>query len=110
MICDHDNVFLQIPTTCSPYLRKVFLPKLFVVIDSKKDNVIDIEEYISAIAMFRVGTLDEKIRGRCYCKRLYRCLAYCWNTLLSVLFMMYEPAKGGILTRSVDECGTRLCR
>jgi hypothetical protein len=34
--------------------------------DSKKDNVIDIEEYISAIAMFRIGTLEEKIRGRTF--------------------------------------------
>lgn len=31
--------------------------------DSKKDNVLDFEEYLCAVALFRAGSTEEKIRG-----------------------------------------------
>jgi hypothetical protein len=48
------------------------------VIDTKKDGVVDFEEYVAAVALFRVGTTEEKIK---------------------VLYMMYEPSKAGYLMR-----------
>ena len=54
------------------------IPKLFAIIDSKKDNVIDFEEYVCAVALFRLGSTEEKIR---------------------ILFLMYDPIKGIHLTR-----------
>lgn len=38
------------------------LPRLFTVFDTKKDGVIDFEEYLCAIALFRLGSADEKIK------------------------------------------------
>jgi hypothetical protein len=32
--------------------------------DTKKDGELDFEEFVSAIALFRVGTNEEKIKGR----------------------------------------------
>ena len=55
------------------YIRKHILPRLFAVMDGKKDNILDFEEYVCAVALFRIGTTEEKIR---------------------VLFLMYEPFKG----------------
>jgi Ca2+-binding EF-hand superfamily protein len=70
------NCHCKAPT--APYIRKHILPRLFAVIDGKKDNVIDFEEYVCAVALFRIGTTEEKIR---------------------VLFLMYEPFKGLHLTK-----------
>ena len=61
---------------CSMYVRKYILPRLFHVIDTKRDGLLDIEEYISAIALFRIGSTEEKIM---------------------LLFLMYEPQKNGFL-------------
>ena len=61
---------------CSMYIRKYILPRLFHVIDTKRDGLLDIEEYISAIALFRIGSTEEKIM---------------------LLFLMYEPQKNGFL-------------
>lgn len=47
--------------------------------DTKRDGVLDFEEYVSAVALFRVGTTEDKIK---------------------LLFLMYEPAtKTGALPR-----------
>jgi len=56
-------------------LHKRVLPRLFAAMDTKKDGVLDVEEYISAVALFRVGSTEEKIK---------------------VLFAMYEPIKEGL--------------
>lgn len=73
---NHDFIplqaFLQISFVCSPYLRKHLFPRFFRILDSKRDGYLDFEEYVSAIALFRVGTNEEKIKA---------------------LFMMYEPTK-----------------
>ena len=34
-----------------------------MTIDTKKDNVIDFEEYVCAVALFRIGNTEEKIRS-----------------------------------------------
>jgi hypothetical protein len=47
----------------SPYIRSHFLPRLFRVIDIKKDDGIDFEEYLSAVALVRVGKNEERLRG-----------------------------------------------
>ena len=48
---------------CPQYLRKHLLPRLFHTMDTKKDGVIDFEEFVSAVALFRIGTTEEKIKG-----------------------------------------------
>ena len=63
----------QVHAATESYIRKHILPRLFAVMDGKKDNVLDFEEYVCAVALFRIGTTEEKIR---------------------VLFLMYEPFKG----------------
>jgi hypothetical protein len=47
----------------SEYQRKYFLPRIFTVVDSKKDGLIDFEEFLSAVALFRVGSIEDKIKG-----------------------------------------------
>lgn len=49
------------------YVRKHVFPRLFTVFDTKKDGVIDFEEYLCAIALFRLGTADEKIKRERFC-------------------------------------------
>lgn len=46
----------------SDYVRKRVLPRVFNTLDTKKDGIIDWEEYISAIAVFRHGTIEDKIK------------------------------------------------
>ena len=55
------NCVVSVPS--SQYIRKNVLPKLFITIDTKKDNVIDFEEYVCAVALFRIGSTEEKIRS-----------------------------------------------
>ena len=52
------------------YSRHHMLPKLFIIIDTKKDSFLDFEEYLCALALFRFGTFEEKMR---------------------LLFIIYEP-------------------
>lgn len=52
------------------------LEKLFAVVDTKKDGVIDYEEYVCVVALFRVGSMEDKVK---------------------LLFTMYEPHKSGYL-------------
>jgi Ca2+-binding EF-hand superfamily protein len=35
---------------------------MFLVIDTKKDDVIDFEEFLCAVAVFRLGTTEDKIK------------------------------------------------
>mmetsp|Transcript_18577 Transcript_18577/g.17896 ORF Transcript_18577/g.17896 Transcript_18577/m.17896 type:complete len:200 (+) Transcript_18577:238-837(+) len=70
------NCKVAVPS--SQFVRKYVLPRIFTTVDLKKDNLIDFEEYVCAVALFRVGTTDDKIR---------------------VLFLMYEPFKGTHLLR-----------
>eukprot|EP01041_Mallomonas_annulata_P008206 gene8206-16877_t len=60
---------------CSPYISKYILPRVFSTIDTKKDNVLDFEEYVCAMGLFRFGSLEDKSR---------------------LLFLMYLPSKGGV--------------
>ena len=57
----------------SQYIRKNVLPKLFITIDTKKDNVIDFEEYVCAVALFRIGSTEEKIRSTSSYVYIYVC-------------------------------------
>jgi Ca2+-binding EF-hand superfamily protein len=59
----------------SSYTLKHLLSKLFAIVDSKKDALIDFEEYLCALALFRFGTVDEKMK---------------------LLFILYEPTQKGI--------------
>ena len=64
---------------CAAYPKKHVLPRLFHTMDTKRDGVLDFEEFLSAVALFRCGSTEEKIK---------------------VLFLMYEPsAKTGHLMR-----------
>jgi hypothetical protein len=61
------------------YVRKYVLPRLFAVMDMKKDNVLDLEEYLRSVALFRLGTVEDQIK---------------------LLYLMYDGSKsGGCLTR-----------
>ena len=64
---------------CAAYPKKHVLPRLFGAIDTKRDGVLDFEEYLCAVALFRVGSTEEKIK---------------------LLYLMYEPnTKTGCLMR-----------
>jgi hypothetical protein len=60
-IYEQQNCKVAVPS--SQYVRKYVLPRIFTTVDLKKDNLIDFEEYVCAVALFRVGTTDDKIRG-----------------------------------------------
>mmetsp|Transcript_24170 Transcript_24170/g.24435 ORF Transcript_24170/g.24435 Transcript_24170/m.24435 type:complete len:171 (-) Transcript_24170:114-626(-) len=63
----------------STYMSTHVLPRLFVAIDTNKNNVVEFEEYLSAQYLFRYGNAEDKLR---------------------LLFSMYCPVKGGAqLTR-----------
>ena len=62
----HDKVTLQAlgkSVNCPDYFRNQFLTRFFNCIDTKKDNYIDVEEFIVAITLFRMGTDEELIKG-----------------------------------------------
>ena len=64
---------------CTVYAKRHILPRFFSTMDVKKDGVVDFEEFLCAVALFRVGSTEDKIK---------------------VLFLMYEPsAKSGCLMR-----------
>lgn len=64
---------------CSEYILRHVIMKLFTVIDTKKDGVIDFEEYFCAVCLFRIGNIEEKIK---------------------IIFAMYEqPTKLGFICR-----------
>lgn len=66
-------------STCTPYMSKFVLPKLFTLIDTKKDGVIDFEEFICASSLMKFGNPEEKVK---------------------LLFVMYSSVKQpGMLTR-----------
>jgi hypothetical protein len=100
----------HVNAACSKYIRKHIFPRLFGVVDQRRDSVIDFEEYLSAVALFRVGSTEEKIRGR-VCPLSYTShdifnkalliklsLSF-YNICRTVLFLMYEPVKGVTLMR-----------
>ena len=47
----------------SQYIRKHVLPRLFAAMDTKRDHVIDFEEYVCAVALFRIGSTEDKIKS-----------------------------------------------
>ena len=49
--------------SCPDYFRKQFLARLFNVIDTKKDNFFDLEEFMVIETLFKGGTDDELITG-----------------------------------------------
>lgn len=61
----------------SEYSRYHFVPRMFTIIDTKKDGYIDYDEFACAVALFRIGGTEDKIK---------------------FLYLMYEP-KNGILPR-----------
>ena len=69
---------IPVPVNNRKYAEEQILPKLFMTMDSKKDNFIDIEEYVSAIVLFRMASLDDKIK---------------------VIYLMYECHKSGSLMK-----------
>ena len=44
------------------YVRKYVLPRVFLLFDTKKDGAIDFDEYLCAVALFRAGTVEDKIK------------------------------------------------
>lgn len=54
---------LQIPSpVCNAYIRRYILSRMFTVIDTKKDGILDFEEYTCAVALFRTGNTEDKLR------------------------------------------------
>jgi hypothetical protein len=53
----------QVAVPSSQYIRKHVLPRLFAAMDSKRDQVIDFEEYVCAVALFRAGSTEDKIKS-----------------------------------------------
>ena len=61
------------------YARKYVLPRMFTAMDIKRRHSIDVEEFVRTVALFRLGTLEDKIK---------------------LLYLMYDGSKsGGCLTR-----------
>ena len=46
----------------NPYLRVAFLPRLFGVLDSKRDNILDFEEYACVVALLRSNSKEDKFK------------------------------------------------
>lgn len=67
---------------CSICVRKSLLTKVFMSLDSKKDNVIDIEEFVCGVALFRDGDVQE---------------------LVKILYFMYESKTGGMTKESLRQ-------
>ena len=67
---------------CSIYVRKSLLTRVFMSLDSKKDNVIDIEEFVCGVALFRDGDVQE---------------------LVKILYFMYESKTGGMTRESLRQ-------
>lgn len=74
------NNFVQIPTAKNAaYCQKYIWPRLFSAIDAKKTGAIDFEDFLRAVALFRLGTVDDQIK---------------------LLYIMYDGSKsGGNLTK-----------
>lgn len=49
-------------STTTPYMSKFILPKLFALIDTKKDNVIDFEEFLCASSVIKFGNPEERVK------------------------------------------------
>lgn len=56
--------FLLSLNSPSSYVRKHILPKLFSVMDIKKDGYIDMEEYTCVIVLCRIGSAEEKSKRK----------------------------------------------
>jgi Ca2+-binding EF-hand superfamily protein len=54
--------FLLSLNSPSSYVRKHILPKLFSVMDIKKDGYIDFEEYTCVVVLIRIGSMEEKYK------------------------------------------------
>ena len=116
----------QVAVPSSQYIRKHVLPRLFAAMDSKRDQVIDFEEYVCAVALFRIGSTEAKIKSEekqvpscrlfsalfvhqhlIYIARRLTVLTIltdilrtlCLLSFAIVLFLMYEPVKGTHLAR-----------
>ena len=72
------------------YCRKYILPKLFLALDTKRDGVLDAEEYISAICFFRFCPIEDQIRCMDF---MLICFVGLDADLLAVLYLMYDSGK-----------------
>ena len=61
-VINYDNFVKSIKSPNIPYLRKYVLVRIFTLFDTKKDNVLDFEEYISAICFFRINSTEDQIK------------------------------------------------
>ena len=44
--------------------------------DAKRDNVIDFEEYVCAVALFRIGSTEEKIKSELQMFQEIKCISF----------------------------------
>ena len=68
------NCLVAVPS--SQYIRKHVLPRLFAAMDAKRDNVIDFEEYVCAVALFRIGSTEEKIKSELQMFQEIKCISF----------------------------------
>ena len=48
--------------SCKSYFKSRVAPRMFLVIDTKKDDVVDFEEFLCAVAVFLLGSTEDKIK------------------------------------------------
>lgn len=86
---------VQRASSSSAYCQRQICPRIFNVIDTKKDGVIDFEEYLCAVAVFRSNVVDEK--AKCMASFLPYHIFQSTLQIISCLgvFLMYEGIKSG---------------
>lgn len=55
-------LLLQIQRNHSAYVRKHIYPRVFHICNTKRSGFLDFEEYLCAVAVFRLGTIEDKIK------------------------------------------------
>jgi hypothetical protein len=70
---------------------------MFLALDIKKDGVIDFEEYLCAVTVFRSGTLDDKAKCKflSYSRSVSSDHFIRRHNIFAGVFLMYEGSKSG---------------
>ncbi len=97
-----DPYILQKSSTYGPYAQRNVHPRIFNAFDTKRDGVIDFEEYLCGVTVFRADGVEEKMKCKVTSSRYTFPLLTC-NLLFLLLvgiFIMYEGIKsGGSMTK-----------
>jgi len=100
VVCDPS--FLQKSSTYGPYAQRHVHPRIFNAFDTKRDGVIDFEEYLCGVTVFRAGGAEEKMKCKVTSSSYTFQFAHPHTLFLLLvgIFIMYEGIKsGGSMTK-----------